>query len=78
MEDIVDVGVGVDGALGRGRRLHGPVTITLKAAGPFGCLPSEMVDDSVSHECWYYGLRHGRGYSAGPSPDPEGHCLNSF
>ena len=28
-EDVVDVGVGIDGALGRGRRFHGPVAVTL-------------------------------------------------
>ena len=38
-EDIVDVGAGVAGALGRGKWIHGPVAITMKAAGPFGCLP---------------------------------------
>ena len=44
-EDVVDVGVGVDGALRRGRRFHRPVAVTLKAAGPFGGFPSEIVDD---------------------------------
>ena len=45
-EDVVDVGVGVDGALRGGWGFHRPVAISLKAAGPLGCLPSEVIGDN--------------------------------
>ena len=46
-ENVVDISMGVNGALGRWRGFHGLGAVALKAAGPLGSVSPEIIDDGM-------------------------------